>query len=119
MGIFREVRTAVYCDVCGGYVIGWKSTRNGTSKSNAKYFARQEGCTTGEKIVCKKCRIRRRIEKCRMKKKIVIANENGVSVCLGFRKPFSDEHIEQCKKCIACTSFDWKEELYKKSIEAR
>lgn len=119
MGIFREVKTTVYCDICGGYVMGWKSTGRGVSKNSAAYFARQEGCTTGKKVVCKKCRINRSIEKCKLQKKIVIPNKHGESTCLGFKKPFIDEHIEQCKKCMACTSFDWEKELYKKSIDGK
>lgn len=64
MAIFREVETTVYCDVCGEYVIGWRSKGQGISRARAAYHARKEGCTTGKKVICKKCRISRRIEKC-------------------------------------------------------
>lgn len=30
--------------------------------------------------------------------------------CLGFSHDGDDEPIERCKRCIACTSFDWDEE---------
>ena len=29
MAIFREVKTEVYCDVCGKYIISWKSKGEG------------------------------------------------------------------------------------------
>lgn len=110
MGIFREVKTTVHCDICGEYVIGWKSSGIGVSKAWAAYYARQEGCTTGKKVICKNCRIKRRIEKCSLQKKRGEAEVDGDGTCLGFGKPFDDEPIEQCKGCIACTSFDWEEE---------
>lgn len=110
MAIFRAVCTEVYCDICGEFVVGWKSPGTGVSKTWAAYYARQKGCTTGKKIICKSCRISRRIEKCRLQKKCGAAGIDGNGVCLGFGKPFDDEPIEQCKRCIACTSFDWEEE---------
>lgn len=123
MGIIREVKTEVYCDICGEYVIGWRSTEHSVSKGWAAYFARQEGCTTGEKVVCKECRIRRRIEKCSLQKKYGEAERDGDGTCLGFGsgydRQFDDEPIEQCKRCIACTSFDWEKELYEKSFDGR
>lgn len=45
MAIFREVRTEVYCDICGEYVIGWKSPGIGVSRSWAAYFAREKDMT--------------------------------------------------------------------------
>ena len=119
MAIFREVRTEVYCDICGEYVIGWKSPGIGVSRSWAAYFARENGCTTGKKIICKSCRISRRIEKCSLQKKCGVAGVDGSGACLGFGKEFDDEPIEQCKRCIACTSFDWEEEKRRLSIEGR
>lgn len=119
MAIFREVRTEVYCDICGEYIIGWKSAGIGVSKSWAAYYARQEGCTTGKKIICKNCRISRRIEKCSLQKKWGAAGKDGNGACLGFGIEFDDEPIEQCKSCIACTSFDWEEEKERLSIEGR
>lgn len=110
MAIFREVKTQVYCDVCGEYVIGWRSKGLGVSREWAKYFARQEGCTTGEKVICKNCRISRRIEKCSLQKKYGIAGVDGSGACLGFSGEYDDEPIEKCKRCIAYTSFDWDEE---------
>lgn len=83
MAIFREVRTEVYCDICGEYVIGWKSPGIGVSRSRAAYFAREEGCTTGKKIICKSCRISGRIEKCSLQKKCGEAGKNADGICNG------------------------------------
>lgn len=110
MAIYRNVHTEVYCDICGKYIAEWTSV----SKVWAAYFARQKGCTTGKKIVCKSCRISRRIEKCSLQKKYGEAGKDGDGTCMGFGSGFGreldDEPIEQCKRCIACTSFDWEEE---------
>ncbi len=119
MAIFREVRTEVYCDICGEYVIGWKSPGKGVSRGRAAYFAREEGCTTGKKIICKSCRISRRIEKCSLQKKCGEAGKDADGTCLGIGKQFDDEPIEQCKRCIACTSFDWEEEKERLSINGK
>ena len=119
MAIFREVRTEVYCDICREYVIVWKSHGIRVSRGWAAYFARQEGCTTGKKVICKSCRISRRIEKCSLQKKCGVAGVDGSGACLGFGKEFDDEPIEQCKRCIACTSFDWEEEKQRLSIEGK
>ena len=119
MAIFREVRTEVYCDICGEYVIGWKSPGKGVSRGWAAYFAREEGCTTGKKIICKSCRISRRIEKCSLQKKCGEAGKDADGTCLGIGKQFDDELIEQCKRCIACTSFDWEEEKERLSINGK
>ena len=119
MAIFREVRTEVYCDICGEYVIGWKSPGKGVSRGWAAYFAREEGCTTGKKIICKSCRISRRIEKCSLQKKCGEAGKDTDGTCLGIGKQFDDEPIEQCKRCIACTSFNWEEEKERLSINGK
>lgn len=110
MAIYRKVNTEVYCDICGKNVIGWCSTRNGVSKAWAAYFARQKGCTTGKKIVCKQCRIKQRMEKCRLQNKYRTTGKDGIGACLGFSSDWNDEPIEQCKRCIAYASFDWNEE---------
>lgn len=73
----------------------------------------------GKKIICKSCRISRRIEKCTMQKRCGEAGKDGDGSCLGFGKPYDDEHIEQCKRCIACTSFDWEEEKQRLSVDGR
>lgn len=116
MAIFREVETTVYCDVCGEYVIGWHGKEQGVSRAWAAYHARQEGCTTGKKVICKKCRISRRIEKCSLQKRWGEAGRDGNGACLGYGKEFDDEPIEKCKHCIAYTSFDWDEEKQRLSI---
>lgn len=122
MAIYREVRTEVYCDICGEQIVAFKNAgrTGGVSRDWAAYFARQEGCTTGKKVICKSCRISRRIEKCSLQKKCGVAGVDGSGACLGFGKEKSDdEPIEQCKRCIACTAFDWEEEKQRLSIEGR
>ena len=69
MGITRTVTTQVYCDVCGKRVIGWESEETGVSREWAKYHARCKGCTAGQKVICKECRIKQRIKKCSLQKK--------------------------------------------------
>lgn len=108
MAIRREVTTEVYCDVCGKRIIRCSGTDSGVSKAWAAYFSRQEGCTTGKKIVCKQCRIKKRMEKCRLQKKWREAGRDVSGACLGFSDKFNNAPIEQCKRCVACTSFDWK-----------
>lgn len=68
MGITRTVTTQVYCDVCGKCVIGWESEETGVSREWAKYHARCKGCTAGQKVICKECRIKQRIKKCSLQK---------------------------------------------------
>lgn len=47
--------------------------------------------------------------KCSLQKKCGVAGMDG-GACLGFSCDGDDEPIERCKRCIACTSFDWEEE---------
>ncbi len=119
MAVFKETRTEVYCDICGEHIVAFKRAgkTSGVSIGWAKYFARQEGCTTGKKIVCKSCRISRRIDKCSLQKKCGVAGVDGSGACLGFGTEFDDEPIEQCKSCIACTYFDWESEKQRLSIK--
>ena len=112
MGITRTVTTQVYCDVCGKWVIGWESEKTGVSREWAKYHARCKGCTAGQKVICKECRIKQRIKKCSLQKKWGAAGMDG-GACLGFSHDGDDEPIERCKRCIAYTSFDWDEEKRK------
>ena len=44
-----------------------------------------------------------------LQKKCGVAGMDG-GACLGFSYDGDDEPIERCKRCIACTSFDWEEE---------
>lgn len=115
MAIFREIRTTIYCDICGGYITGWQQ-RQRVSKAWAEYWARQEGCTTGKKIVCKKCRIERKKQHCSLIKRYGQPQKEQSGACLGFSHEYDDEPIEKCKRCIACTSFDWDEEKRRLSI---
>lgn len=121
MAIYREVSTEVYCDICGERIAAFKDAgkTGGVSRGWAAYFARQEGCTTGKKVICKSCRISSRIEKCSLQKKYGEAGRDGNGACMGYGKPFDDEPIEQCKRCIACTSFDWEGEKHRLSIEGK
>ncbi len=107
MAIYREVTTDVYCDVCGENILSW-SSRVGVSKAWAAYYARQKGCTTGKKIVCKQCRINKRMEKCSLRKKYGATDTNGT--CSGIPDEFNDETTEKCRQCIAYSSFDWNKE---------
>lgn len=52
---------------------------------------------------------KQRIKKCSLQKKYGVAGMDG-GACLGFSYDGDDEPIERCKRCIACTSFDWEEE---------
>lgn len=118
MAIYKTVETEIYCDVCGEYVKGWHSGSGGVSLGWAAYFARQEGCTTGQKIICKKCRIKERMKKCGLMKRHGEAGvDNGA--CLGFSNEGDDEPIEKCKNCIACSAFDWEKEKYRLSHAGR
>lgn len=112
MGITRTVTTQVHCDVCGKWVTGWEREDTGVSREWAKYYARLQGCTVGQRVICKECRIKQRIKKCSLQKKCGVAGMDG-GACLGFSCDGDDEPIERCKRCIACTSFDWEEEKRK------
>ena len=109
MAIKRTVETDVYCDICGAWIIGWRSSNTGTSKIWAAYFTRKKGCTVGEKVICKKCRIKKRIQTCSIQRKIGSAGRDSDGSCMGFGSETSDEPLEKCKRCIACTSYPWKE----------
>lgn len=108
MGITRIVETDVECNVCGKWIIGWKSVTGGVSKEWAKYHARKMGAAvTDEKVVCKECRIKIRMHKCSLIKKMgQVRFDNGK--CLGFANP-ENELCEKCKRCIAYTDFDWED----------
>lgn len=131
MGISRTVRTEVYCDNCGKFIVAWQSDEthtDGISKEWAKHFVRVRGCTAGKKVICKQCRIEKRMEKCRLLTAADLTTMQGLtamwpqqqtkeSFCLGLCNEGDDEPIEKCKKCIACSAFDWEEE--RRRIEAR
>lgn len=44
MAIERTVETNVYCDICGEWIMGWRSNDTGVSKVWASYYARKKGC---------------------------------------------------------------------------
>ena len=64
MAITRKVDTDIYCDICGKWVTGWRTDNGGVSRAWAAKYARKKGCTVGEKIICKECRIEKRIQAC-------------------------------------------------------
>ena len=68
MAIERTVETDVYCDVCGEWIMGWKSNDTGVSRAWAAEYTRRRGGTVGKKIVCKKCRIKERIRTCSLQR---------------------------------------------------
>ena len=109
LAVNRIVETDVYCDICGEWVIGWQSDGIGVSRERAKRYARTKGCTTGKKIIYKKCRIKKRIETCSIQRQIGVAGLDANEACMGFCAETSDEPIEKCKRCIACTSYQWEE----------
>lgn len=59
------------------------------------------------------------MEKCSLQKKYGTAGKDGSGACLGFGSEWDDEPIEQCKRCIACASFDWDEEKQRLSTDGR
>lgn len=110
MAIYREVETSVYCDVCGECIESWRGIRGGVSKEWAKYYARLKGCTTGKKVICKKCRIEKKTKNCSMRKKLGTVGRDEKGACMGVYLKNRNELTEKCKRCIACVSFDWENE---------
>ena len=53
--------------------------------------------------------IGRRIQTCSIQRKIGSAGRDGDGTCMGFGSGISDEPLEKCKRCIACTSYERKE----------
>lgn len=104
MAIKRSVETDVYCDICGEWIAGWKSNDTGVSRIWAAVFAREKGCTVGKKVICRECRIKKRIQICSIQRKIGSAGIDSNGMCLGFGS-------EKCKRCFACTSYEQKETL--------
>ena len=66
--------------------------------------------------ICKQCRIKQRMIKCGLQKRHGTAGKDGSGACLGFGIEWDDEPIEQCKRCIACASFDWDAEKKRLSL---
>ena len=83
MAIERTVETDVYCDVCGEWIMGWKSNDTGVSRAWAAEYTRRRGGTVGKKIVCKKCRIKERIRTCSLQRKIGNAGRDSDGTCMG------------------------------------
>ena len=44
------------------------------------------------------------------KSSVKSAGRDSDGTCMGFGGEASDEPLEKCKQCIACTSYQWKEE---------
>lgn len=104
MGIKRAVHTRVICDICGEEILAWYAIRrDGVSRLAAAIYAREKGATVGKQVICKECRIKRRMKACRDS----ISDGNGT--CLGYGKSnHDDEPIEKCKRCIAHSGYDWR-----------
>lgn len=49
MAIERTVETDVYCDVCGEWIMGWKSNDVGVSRAWAAEYTRRRGGTVERK----------------------------------------------------------------------
>ena len=90
MAITRKVDTDVYCDICGKWVMGWTSNNDGVSRAWAAKYARKKGCTVGKKIICKECRIEKRIKTCSIQQKIGSAGRDSDGTCMGFGGEASD-----------------------------
>lgn len=104
MGIKRIVDTVVECDVCGEELLHWRSNRTGVSRIWAEHYARMEGGTVGKKgVICKECRIKERQKKCAVIKKVNHPGRDEDGKCLGYGI------LENCKRCIAYTGYDWVE----------
>ena len=99
MAIERTVETNVYCDICGEWIMGWRSNDTGVSKVWASYYARKKGCTVGKKITCKNCRIKKAFQTCSVQHKIGNAGRDNNGMCRGFG-------MLECKRCFACTSYE-------------
>lgn len=99
MAIERTVETDVYCDICGEWIMGWKSNNEGVSRVWAADYARREGCTVGKKVICRNCRIKKKIQTCSIQHKNGSVGKDNSGMCLGF------EMLEKCKRCFACTSY--------------
>ena len=82
MAITRKVDTDVYCDICGKWVMGWTSNNDGVSRAWAAKYARKKGCTVGKKIICKECRIEKRIQTCSIQQKIGSAGRDSDGTCM-------------------------------------
>lgn len=94
MAITRKVDTDVYCDICGKWVMGWTSNNDGVSRAWAAKYARKKGCTVGKKIICKECRIEKRIQTCSIQQKIGSAGRDSDGTCMGFGGGVSDALIK-------------------------
>lgn len=49
------------------------------------------------------------IRTCSLQRKIGNAGRDSDGTCMGFASVVSDEPMERCKRCIACTSYQWEE----------
>lgn len=100
MAIERTVETDVYCDICGEWIMGWKSNDIGVSRAWAADYARREGCTVGKKVICRNCRIKKTIQTCSIQHKIGSTGKDNSGMCRGFGM------LEKCKRCFASTSYE-------------
>ena len=62
MAIERTVETNVYCDICGEWIMGWRSNDTGVSKVWASYYASKKRLYSRQKrSPVKNCRIQKSI----------------------------------------------------------
>lgn len=107
MGIERTVETKIHCDICGEYVMGWRSEGKGVSIGWAEYYAREKGCSVGKKVVCKSCRIKTRALKCSLQKKYGKAVRDREGKCMGLPDMYADGIMDKCRNCIAYYAYKW------------
>lgn len=86
MAIERIVETDVYCDICGEWIVGWKSDEIGVSRAWAAVRAREKGCTVGKKVIGSKVILSIR----RQQKKFEIEDETYNKV----KKAIKEKEIE-------------------------
>lgn len=53
MAIERTVETNVYCDICGEWIMGWRSNDTGVSKVWASYYARKKAVQSEKRSLVK------------------------------------------------------------------
>jgi hypothetical protein len=69
-----------------------------------QYLRERKAAQLEKKVICRECRIKKRIQICSIQRKIGSAGIDSNGMCLGFES-------EKCKQCFACTSYEQKETL--------
>ena len=92
MAITRKVDTDVYCDICGKWVMGWRSDNDGVSRAWAAKYARKKGCTVGKKIICKECRIEKRSRHVAYSRRLEVQEETAMEPVWGSEVKHQTNH---------------------------